>query len=129
MARTQKYGIKFPIKMETKKTLLDLNTTRADEVKSQLIHLIFTPEGEKLRDPLFGTNLIKYLFNTNDSTTWDDVVFEVKEKVKKFVPNCEVEEVTTNVIGDDNEGLEVKIRYSVREKDGSTHYYELTQRI
>ena len=87
MARTQKYGIKFPIKMETKKTLLDLNTTRADEVKSQLIHLIFTPEGEKLRDPLFGTNLIKYLFNTNDPTTWDDVVFEVKEKVKKFIPN------------------------------------------
>ena len=129
MARTQKYGIKFPIKIESQKTLLDLNTTMAEDVKSQLIHLIFTPEGQKLRDPLFGTNLIKYLFNMNDELTWDDVTFEIKDKVKKFIQNCEIDTVETQPTGEEGEGLEVKIRYSVKEKDGMTHYYELTQII
>jgi phage baseplate assembly protein W len=128
MARTQKYGIKFPIKIESKKTLLDLNETRADEVKSQLVHLIFTPQGQKLRDPLFGTNLITYLFSEmNDRLTWDDIIFEIKNKVKKFVSNCEVQDVTTEQIGDSGEGLAVTIKYTLVEKDGSTKAYELTQ--
>lgn len=130
MARTQKYGIKFPIKIESKKTLFDLNETMADEVKSQLIHLIFTPQGQKLRDPLFGTNLIKFLFtDMNDRITWDDVIFEVKDKVKRFIPNCEVEDVVTTPVGEELDGLEVKILYTVKEKDGSTHAYELTQTL
>lgn len=128
MARTQKYGIKFPIKIESKKTLLDLNETRADEVKSQLVHLIFTPQGQKLRDPLFGTNLITYLFSEmNDRLTWDDIIFEIKDKVKKFISNCEVQDVTTEQIGDSGEGLAVTIKYTLVEKDGSTKAYELTQ--
>lgn len=130
MARTQKYGIKFPIKIESKKTLLDLNETRADEVKSQLIHLIFTPQGQKLRDPLFGTNLITYLFSEmNTRLTWDDIIFEIKDKVKKFISNCEVQDVTTEQIGDSGEGLAVTIKYTLVEKDGSTKAYELTQVI
>ena len=130
MARTQKYGIKFPIKIESKKTLLDLNETRADEVKSQLIHLIFTPQGQKLRDPLFGTNLITYLFSEmNERLTWDDIIFEIKDKVKKFISNCEVQDVTTEQVGDSGEGLAVTIKYTLIEKDGSTKAYELTQVI
>jgi phage baseplate assembly protein W len=130
MARTQKYGIKFPIKIESKKTLLDLNETRADEVKSQLIHLIFTPQGQKLRDPLFGTNLITYLFSEmNVRLTWDDIIFEIKDKVKKFISNCEVQDVTTEQVGDSGEGLAVTIKYTLIEKDGSTKAYELTQVI
>lgn len=130
MARTQKYGIKFPIKIEGKKTLLDLNETRADEVKSQLIHLIFTPQGQKLRDPLFGTNLITYLFTEmNDKITWDDIIFEIKDKVKKYIPNCEVQDVTTTPFGENGENLEVKIQYTVKERDGITYAYELTQII
>ena len=130
MARTQKYGIKFPIKIESKKTLLDLNETRADEVKSQLIHLIFTPQGQKLRDPLFGTNLITYLFSEmNERLTWDDIIFEIKDKVKKFISNCEVQDVKTEQVGDSGEGLAVTIKYTLIEKDGSTKAYELTQVI
>lgn len=130
MARTQKYGIKFPIKIESKKTLLDLNETRADEVKSQLIHLIFTPQGQKLRDPLFGTNLIKYLFSEmNDKITWDDVIFEIKDKVSKFVSNCEIQDVLTEPVGDEGEGLAVTVKYSLTEKDGTIKSYELTQVI
>lgn len=129
MARTQKYGIKFPIKIESKKTLLDLNETMADEVKSQLIHLIFTPEGQKIRDPLFGTKLIQYLFNeVNTEDVWDDIIFEIKQKVSKYIPNCEISDVTTESI-DEGRGLNVKISYTVKERDGITRAYELTQTL
>jgi len=128
MARTQKFGIAFPCQIKSGKYLLDMNMTRADEVKSQLVHLIFTPEGQKLRDPLFGTKLIQYLFEPNDQQTWDDVVLEVKEKVRKYVSNCEVDNVEVEEF-DDNRGLNVKLQYSLLEKDGERHNYELSQTI
>lgn len=129
MARTQKYGIKFPTKINSGKTLLDLNETRADEVKSQLIHLIFTPVGQKLRDPLFGTNLIRYLFNeVNGQETWDDIIFEIKDKVSKFISNCEVQDVIAEPV-DEGRGLTVTVKYTLKETDGETRAYELTQTI
>lgn len=126
MARTQKYGIAFPIQVKRGTTLFDMNLTRADEVKSQLIHLIFTPEGQKLRDPLFGTKLIQFLYEPNDKQSWDDIVLEVKDKVKRYVSNCEIIDVTTEQF-DEDRGLTVKLKYSIVESDGERHYYELEQ--
>ena len=128
MSKTQYYGIKFPTQIKNGKALFDLNDSKGDMVKSQLIHLIFTPQGEKLRDPLFGTNLIKYLFNPNDKFMWEDVIIEIKEKVKQYVPNCEVIDVTTETLEEDR-GLAVLVRYSVMEDDGVTRNYELQQII
>lgn len=128
MARTQYYGIKFPTQVVWNRALFDLNLTAADMVKSQIVHLVFTPEGQKLRDPLFGTNLIKYLFNTSDQPTWDDVVMEIKEKVKKYIPKCEIIDVEINP-EDEDRGLSVVLRYNVTEEDGSTKTYELEQTL
>lgn len=126
MAKTRYYGIKFPTQIKTKMTLLDLNRTSADRVKSELIHLIFTPEGQKLRDPLFGTNLVKYLMDPNDNMMWDDVVMHIKDKVKAFIPNCEIVDVSTEQFNE-GLGLAVNLKYSVKEEDGEVRYYELQQ--
>ena len=65
MAKEQKYGIKFPINVVSDdKTLFDLNYTRAESVKSEVMHLIFTPKGQRLRNPNFGTRLIQFIFNS-----------------------------------------------------------------
>ena len=61
MVKTQKYGIKFPFNILSEdKTLLDLNKTKGEQVKSQLMHLLFTQKGQRLRSPDFGTNLLQY---------------------------------------------------------------------
>ena len=63
MALTQKYGIKYPFTNDNDDgTYIDLNKTFSDGIQSQVLHVIFTPKGQKLRDPDFGTDLIKYLF-------------------------------------------------------------------
>lgn len=128
MPKTRYCGIKFPTQIKSRRMLLDLNKDNADKVKSELVHLIFTPEGQKLRDPLFGTSLVKFLLDPNDSIAWQDVVMHIKDKVKMFIPNCEVVDVSTEQF-DEGLGLAVNIKYSVMEDDGEVRYYELQQAL
>jgi phage baseplate assembly protein W len=129
MAKTQKYGIKFPINVSSDDmTLLDLSHTRAEQVKSEIMHLIFTPKGQRLRKPNFGTRLIQFIFNPNDNETWGDVVSEIKETVKMWIPDCNV----TNVeVAEFEDGLTLyaKIRYTLVEEDGSTGNYEIISKL
>ena len=95
MARTQKYGIKYPFTLENEEGLfLDVNNSVADCIKSQLLHLLFTPKGQKLRDPEFGTDLIKYIFNPSDSETFNGIKTEITSQVSKYIPSIEFRDIT-----------------------------------
>ena len=129
MAKEQKYGIKFPINVVSEdKTLFDLNNTRAEMIKSQIMHLIFTPKGQRIRKPDFGTRLIQFIFNPNDVETFGDVVSEIKETVKMWIPDCNIQEVEVAEI-DNGLGLAARIRYTLTEADGSTGNYEIISKI
>ena len=122
MANIQRYGIKFPITiLSSDNTLIDLNEEQSDEVYSQLTHLIFTPKGQRLRDPDFGTRLIQYIFNPNDSETWGDILMEIKETVSKYIPMCSIQQLEV----EENEngiGLVVKMKYIVKSNNSSQEY-------
>ena len=129
MAKQQRYGIKFPINISSEdKTLFDLNHTRAEQVKSEIMHLIFTPQGQRLRKPNFGTRLIQFIFNPNDNETWGDVVSEIKENVRMWIPDCNIQDVE---VADFEDGLTLyaKIKYTLREEDGSTGTYEIISKL
>lgn len=119
MAKTQKYNIKFPINiLSDDRTLFDLNKSKADKIKSELMFLIFTQKGQRLRMPDFGTNLIQFIFNPNDTQTWEDVKYEIKESVSKYVTDCSLEDIE---IYEEDEGktLLVALKFLVTEDDGS----------
>lgn len=121
MALTQKYGIKFPFTCEsTYNSLVDLNTTESRSVESQIMHLLFTPVGQRIRKPLFGTKLIQYLFSPNDTQNWNDILYEIKESVSRNIPNCSINNLT--VEPDEVNGVRVKISYSVNENGNTTTY-------
>jgi len=129
MAREQKYGIKFPINVDSDdKTLFELNYTRAQQVKSEIMHLIFTVKGQRLRNPDFGTRLIQFLFNPNDNETFGSIVSEIKETVKMWIPDCNITDVQ---IAESEDGFDVfaKISYTLTEMDGSTGNYELISKL
>ena len=129
MARTQRYGIKFPINVSSEDmTLFDLSHTRAEQVKSEIMHLIFTPKGQRLRNPDFGTRLIQFIFNPNDSQTWGDVVSEIKETVKLWIPDCTVKEVEVAEF-EDGLTLYAKISYTFTELDGKARNYEIITKL
>lgn len=129
MARVKKYGITFPINVSSDDgTLLDLNHTRAEKIKSEIMHLVFTPKGQRLRNPEFGTRLIQFIFNPTDSDTFSDVVSEIKDSVKMWIPDCNILDVD---VAEDETGLQIfaRIRYTLKELDGSTGNYELITKL
>ena len=115
MAKTQKYGIKDPFTSDNDDGhFLDLNKTMADGIKSQVLHVIFTPKGQKLRDPEFGTDLIKYIFNQKDGPTFSDVKTEITTQVSKYVPSVEFKNVEIYNDEANESAIIVSIEYGVK---------------
>ena len=108
MARKQYYGIKYPFKSDgDEKFFVDTNDSVMEKVRSQLIHTVFTPKLQRLRKPQFGTDLIKYIFEQDDSVTW--------EAVKRWVPNCTLSGIDVVKSEQDEHEIFVRLKYSVQE--------------
>lgn len=115
MAVTQKYGIKYPFTSDDNEgTYLDLNKTYADGVQSQVLHVLFTPKGQKLRDPDFGTNLVRYIFNPLDGETFNDIKTEMTRQISKYVPSVEFRDVTIYNNETTENGIIVMVEYGVK---------------
>lgn len=115
MAVTQKYGIKYPFTSDNNEgTYIDLNDTYADGIKSQVLHVIFTPKGQKLRDPDFGTDLIKYLFNPSDSETFNSIKSEISSQISKYVPSVMFRDVSIYSNEDESNSIIVIVEYGVK---------------
>lgn len=108
----QFYNIRFPFTSKDKYGyFVDLDSDSQKAMKSDIMHVIFTPKGQKIRDPEFGTNLIKFIFNPNDNDSWSDVKNDIQEAVAKFVPNVKLSDI--EVYEDKSNGLVAKIQYEV----------------
>lgn len=108
MALTQKYGIKYPFTSDNnEEVFLDLNKTYEDQVKSEVLHVIFTPKGQRIRKPDFGTDLIKYIFEPNDGNTLEGIKSEIRESIGKYVPGVQFDDVS--IYDDDKSNSNGKI--------------------
>lgn len=114
MARTQKYGIKYPFENKnTDNVYVDLNENAKDELKSQVLHVLFTPKGQRLRDPNFGTDLTKYLFEQSDGETDDNIIKSISLDLKAYVPSVNLEKIVINKDENDEHHKVLIIHYSV----------------
>lgn len=112
--RKQYYGIKFPFTANNLDGFfLDLNEEIKDKVASEILHVILTPKRSRIRQPEFGTNLIRLIFEQNDEITWDSVKSEATEAVSRYVANVRLDDI--GVISDDNNPQDVflDLRYTV----------------
>lgn len=115
MAITQKYGIKYPFTSNNENCLyLDLNETYSDSIKSQVLHVIFTPKGQRLRKPDFGTDLIKYIFNPSDENTFGEIKNEISKQITKYVPEVMFRDITIYNDEESDNGIIVVIEYGVK---------------
>lgn len=112
--KKQYYGIKFPFSEESDDlTFFDLNQTKEESVRSQLIHLILTPKGQRLRNPEFGTDLIKYVFETNDNITWENLKSEIREQVFRYVPQANIDDLKVIHNTEEKNSIYLEIDYSL----------------
>lgn len=113
MAITQRYGIKYPFTSDNDEGIfIDTNNSRTNYVKSQILHVIFTQKGQKLRDPEFGTNLIKYIFAPNDTSTFEGIKSEITSQINKYVNGVDFRDIYI-YDGEDNEKI-VSVEYGIK---------------
>lgn len=115
MAKVQKYGIKYPFTNENLDNVyMDVNRSYAEGIKSQVVHVIFTPKGQKLRDPDFGTSLINYIFGQKDDATFSALKTEITSQIGKYVPAAKFKDI--NIYSDEGgeNGIIVSISYSIK---------------
>ena len=128
--RKQYYGIKFPFtKDNNDEVYLDLNENFVDKAKSDMFHAIFTPKGQRVRMPDFGTNLIQFIFEENDQMTWDKVRDEISATTEKYVPSVKVTDVMVYTECDDDHRSYVTIKFTVTNGITTTDEQELTIKL
>ena len=110
----QKFGIKYPFESyNTDGIYIDLNKTNEDRIKSRLLHVLFTPKGQKIRDPEFGTRLTRFLFEQSDSLTFDDLKKELRSDINRYVPEVNFEDITIAPDDNDEHSRIVIVHYSI----------------
>lgn len=114
MAKKQFYGIKYPFTSQDEENyFLDLNNNYKEKIKSLLIHIVFTPKGQKIRDPEFGTNLIKFIYEPNDDQTWSRVKNEINEVVSNYLDGIYINEVSILQSDGNSHDVMVKLDYTI----------------
>mgnify|MGYP002523995354 CR=1 FL=1 len=116
MAKKQFFGVKFPFLADNERHFyVAANETVADKVKSQLMHIVFTPKGQRIMMPEFGTDLIKYIFDQNDDVTWEAVKMEVSDAVTRWSNNLSLRDISVVKNEEDESQIFVRLDYSVTE--------------
>lgn len=114
MANKQYYGIKYPFTSEDRESYyMDVNKSLKDKVRSMIMHLLFTPKNQRIRRPDFGSDLIKFIFEPNDSNNWSNIKSEIQKEIKNYITNVSINDI--NVLKNENDEHEIFVRidYSV----------------
>lgn len=115
MAVKQFFGVKYPFTNQgSEHFYVDANQSTKEKARSMLMHVVFTPKGQRIRNPEFGTDLIKFIFEPNEDVTWEAVKNEVSDSVKKWIPNTVLNDIQVVTSDADESEIYVKLNYSVQ---------------
>ena len=90
MANGKTYGLTFPFVTSFNGKYLDLSDYSAEEIRSNLIHLLLTRKGTRYFLPDFGTGLLEYIFEPLDGPTFKNIESEIRDSVEKFMPQLQL---------------------------------------
>ena len=87
------YGIDFPFRDSNAGDYLQMTVTPENEIRANLIHLLLTRKGSRYYLPDFGTRLYEYIFEQNDSPSFNLIEEEIREAIKKYIPNLDLNSI------------------------------------
>jgi phage baseplate assembly protein W len=137
MAISRKVGIRIdPLDLDTrkaigtkipfnKKSIFEANFSTKEQIKSNLINLLLTSQGERIHEPSYGIGLREILFEPNIETS--DKIAQLKglinQNISIHIPQITATDVKVDPIKNTN-NLLVKIQYKVL-VDGDTNEVSL----
>ena len=71
------------------------------QVKTNILNLLNTRQGERRMQPTFGTRLWNLLFEQNVDTLKDQAINIVNEDIASWIPNVAVIDITVNLLKSD----------------------------
>jgi len=95
------YGIDFPFRDSLQGDYLKMTLTPEREVRGNLIHLLLSKRGSRYFLPDFGTRLYQYIFDQNDMVTFNLIEEEIRDSVKKYIPNLDITKLDVMSAEDD----------------------------
>ena len=95
------YGTDFPFRDSPKGTYLKMTETPEREVRANLIHLLLTRKGSRYFLPDFGTRLYEFIFDQNDVVTFNLIEEEIREGVRTYIPNLDINSINIMSAEDD----------------------------
>jgi len=87
-------NIKFPLEDDSiNNFLFDRNITTKESLKSNLMLLLLTNRWERYYNPLYGTDLLRYIFEQNDKNVQISIENEIKTAVERYIPKLIINSV------------------------------------
>jgi phage baseplate assembly protein W len=120
MANGKFININYPFKDSTKGFFLDLNDEDGQAIKADLLHLILTKKGERLYNPNFGTDLVKFIFEPEDGMTLNAIKEEITSVIKIYLPKLQIDEITVEESTENEYAAVVTINYTITDDVFST---------
>jgi phage baseplate assembly protein W len=109
------FGIDFPFRDSIIGDYVKMTQSRDEEIRANLVHLLLTRRGSRYYLPDFGTRLYEFIFDLNDSITYANIEEEIRETIKRYIPNLEINSIKiTNPELEPEDGIS-----SVSEEDDS----------
>jgi len=108
-------NIAFPFQESNLGHFVKLNNDDNSAIKSDLMHLLLTRKGERLYMPDFGTDLLKYIFEMNDTTTTSSIRTEINDTIKKYLPNLSINNIEVTPSESNEYNVIVRVDYTVTE--------------
>jgi phage baseplate assembly protein W len=106
-------NIAFPFSESNRGDFVKLNDTDKDAIKSDLMHLLLTRKGERLYNPDFGTDFLRYIFELNDGVTHSELKTHINDVVKKYLPKLRVNAIEVNQSDISEYTVNVRVDYTV----------------
>lgn len=110
-------GIKLPFVSKSGQ-LFDLSYSTEEQALSNLKNLLLTRKGERLFEPLFGTDIYRSLFENNTELLRSNITNSISSAVEFWLPYISIIQLEVNqVIVDANKveehGVEILLRVAV----------------
>lgn len=108
-------NINYPFKDSGKGFFLDLNSDTNAAIKADLMHLLLTRKGQRLYNPDFGTDLLRFIFEPEDGLTLNNIKDEIRTVVKRYLPNLTINEIKVEESTESEYAVVVNIDYTITE--------------
>lgn len=88
-------NIRFPIEDDLNKNrFFSMSSITKDAISSNLMLLLLTEKGTRYYMSDYGTYLVKFIFEPNDGITLKDIEDDLKDTVRKYMPEIKIVSVS-----------------------------------